>query len=38
LEKKNIGWARSFRRGVAEFTSGGVYLNFIGDEGEGRVR
>ena len=35
---KNIEWARSFRRDIARFASGGVYLNFIGDEGEDRVR
>ena len=35
---KNIEWARSFRRDIARYASGGVYLNFIGDEGEDRVR
>ena len=35
---KNIEWARSFRRDIARYTNGGVYLNFIGDEGEDRVR
>ena len=34
----NIEWARSFRRDIARFASGGIYLNFIGDEGEDRVR
>jgi FAD/FMN-containing dehydrogenase len=34
----NIAWARGFRRDIARFASGGVYLNFIGDEGEDRVR
>ena len=34
----NIEWARSFRREIARYASGGVYLNFIGDEGEDRVR
>ena len=33
-----IGWAKAFRADVARFASGGVYLNFIGDEGEDRVR
>ena len=33
-----IGWAKTFRDEVARFASGGVYLNFIGDEGEDRVR
>ena len=35
---KNIEWARSFRRDIAHYANGGVYLNFIGDEGEDRVR
>jgi FAD/FMN-containing dehydrogenase len=35
---KNIEWARSFRRDIARYASGGVYLNFIGDEGDDRVR
>ena len=35
---KNIEWARSFRREIAPYATGGVYLNFIGDEGEDRVR
>jgi FAD/FMN-containing dehydrogenase len=34
----NIAWARGFREEIAAFTNGGVYLNFIGDEGEDRVR
>jgi FAD/FMN-containing dehydrogenase len=33
-----IGWARHFRREITAFTSGGVYLNFIGNEGQDRVR
>jgi FAD/FMN-containing dehydrogenase len=34
----NIEWVRSFRREIAPYTTGGVYLNFIGDEGESRIR
>lgn len=34
----NIEWARGFRRDIAKYTSGGTYLNFIGDEGQDRVR
>ena len=34
----NIEWARAFRRDIARYANGGVYLNFIGDEGEDRVR
>jgi FAD/FMN-containing dehydrogenase len=33
-----IGWARGFREDLRRFASGGVYLNFIGDEGADRVR
>ena len=33
-----IGWAKSFRDDMRRFSSGGVYLNFIGDEGQDRVR
>ncbi|WP_436700303.1 FAD-binding oxidoreductase [Nocardioides sp. BYT-33-1] len=34
----NIAWVREYRRANAAFTTGGVYLNFIGDEGEDRIR
>lgn len=34
----NIEWAKGFRRDIAAHTNGGVYLNFIGQEGEGRIR
>jgi len=33
-----IGWAQRFRDELGRFWSGGVYLNFIGDEGQDRVR
>lgn len=33
-----IAWARRFRHDIGAHTSGGVYLNYIGDEGEDRVR
>ena len=33
----NIAWVRDYRAGNAPFTTGGVYLNFIGDEGEERI-
>ena len=29
---------KAFRRDIAHYATGGVYLNFIGDEGEDRVR
>jgi FAD/FMN-containing dehydrogenase len=34
----NIAWARAFRDDLAEFSTGAVYLNFIGEEGEERLR
>jgi FAD/FMN-containing dehydrogenase len=34
----NIAWARAFRDDLAEFSTGAVYLNFVGDEGEERLR
>jgi FAD/FMN-containing dehydrogenase len=37
-DERVIGWARAFREDVSRFSSGGTYLNFIGDEGEDRVR
>ena len=37
-DERLIGWARAFRRDLADYATGAVYLNFIGDEGESRVR
>lgn len=37
-DDQNIDWAKAFRRDIAHYATGGVYLNFIGDEGEDRVR
>ncbi|SEP30322.1 FAD-binding oxidoreductase [Trujillonella endophytica] len=34
----NVDWVRSFRQDIARYTNGGTYLNFIGDEGQGRIR
>ena len=34
----NVDWARSFRRDIAAFATDGVYLNFIGNEGQDRIR
>ena len=34
----NIAWARGFRDDLAAFSTGAVYLNFVGDEGQARVR
>ncbi|HVP02465.1 MAG TPA: FAD-binding oxidoreductase [Solirubrobacteraceae bacterium] len=33
-----IAWGRGFTAALREFASGGVWLNWIGDEGEERVR
>lgn len=38
LDETAMSWARGFRRDIAAHASGGVYLNFIGDEGEDRIR
>jgi len=35
---KNIEWVKAFRRDIAAYASGGIYLNYIGHEGEDRVR
>lgn len=32
------GWVKSFREKLRPFSTGGVWLNFIGDEGELRIR
>jgi FAD/FMN-containing dehydrogenase len=34
----NIAWARALRRDIAGYVTGGIYLNFIGNEGPDRVR
>ena len=34
----NIAWVRDYRKANAPFTTGGVYLNFIGDEGDERIK
>jgi hypothetical protein len=33
----NIAWTRDLSAGISPFTTGRVYVNFIGDEGEDRV-
>ncbi|MFY9916127.1 MAG: FAD-binding oxidoreductase [Nocardioidaceae bacterium] len=33
-----LRWVREYRSAIAPFANGGTYLNFIGDEGEDRVR
>ncbi|MGY1745287.1 FAD-binding oxidoreductase [Blastococcus sp. SYSU D00695] len=34
----NVEWVHAFRRDVARYTNGGTYLNFIGAEGQDRIR
>jgi hypothetical protein len=34
----HIAWAREFAQAVQPFSSGSPYLNFLGDEGEARIR
>ena len=34
----NVEWVRQYRRDIAPHTSDGVYLNFVGNEGNDRVR
>ncbi len=34
----HIGWADSLWRAIQPFSSGGVYVNYLGDEGEDRVQ
>ncbi len=37
-DEANIAWVRQYRKANAPFTTGGVYLNFIGDEGDERIK
>ncbi len=37
-DRENIEWVRRFRHDIAPWANGGVYLNFIGDEGAARIR
>jgi FAD/FMN-containing dehydrogenase len=37
-DAENIAWARGFRDDIAHYATGGIYLNFIGNEGPERVR
>jgi FAD/FMN-containing dehydrogenase len=37
-DEAHIAWARGISADMKRFASGGVYLNFIGDEGQERVR
>ena len=37
-DQEHVSWGRAGRDVFAPWASGGVYLNFVGDEGEDRVR
>lgn len=37
-DEKQMQWARGFWTDVQPFSAGGVYVNFLGDEGEDRVK
>jgi FAD/FMN-containing dehydrogenase len=36
--EKHIQWTRDFEAAMRPFSTGGVYVNFLGEEGEDRVR
>jgi FAD/FMN-containing dehydrogenase len=36
--EENVAWARNFRQDIERYTNGGVYLNFVGGEGQDRIR
>ena len=35
---RHVAWARAFSEALRPHTNGRVYVNFLGDEGEDRVR
>jgi FAD/FMN-containing dehydrogenase len=37
-DERHLAWGRAISADLKRFASGGVYLNFIGDEGQDRVR
>jgi len=37
-DQVNIAWVKEFRQAIAPYASGGTWLNFIGNEGQDRVR
>ncbi len=37
-EEEHLEWARKLQKGVHPFAEGGVYTNFLGDEGEEQIR
>jgi FAD/FMN-containing dehydrogenase len=37
-DAQHIGWAQGFFAAMEPYSTGGVYVNFLGNEGEARVR
>ena len=37
-DEKNIGWSRDLFNAMQKFSTGAAYLNFLGEEGQDRVR
>ena len=37
-DERHLAWGRGISADLKRFASGGVYLNFVGSEGEDRVR
>ena len=37
-DEQHLAWGRALSEDLKRFSTGGVYLNFIGDEGPDRVR
>ncbi len=37
-DEQHLAWGRALSADLKRFSTGGVYLNFIGDEGRDRVR
>jgi FAD/FMN-containing dehydrogenase len=35
---KHVEWVRQFSRAIQPHSTGAQYINFLGDEGEGRVK
>ena len=35
---RHIAWAREFSKAIQPYSTGSPYINFLGDEGEGRIR
>ena len=38
INDAQVAWARQMAAALDEFGTGGVYVNFLGDEGDGRIR